>query len=142
MIQSQTLRAAAMAAVFAAFAGAVAAQPPGDPVRGKQLYYNNTCYGCHGFQGQTGARNLVGTNSPIIADPKTFLAFLRDRGSYAPMIPSTSMPTFPAIAISDRQAMDIYAYIKTFKLDSPDVKDIPLFAKIQSSAGAPYKPGK
>jgi hypothetical protein len=52
------------------------------------------------------------------------------------------MPTFPASAISDAQARDIYAYIKTFKLDSPDVKDIPAYAAIQASAAKPYKPGK
>ena len=129
----------ALAAALAALAGAASAQ---DVARGKQLYYNNTCYGCHGFNGQTGARNLVGTNSPILATPEAFLTFLRGRASFAPMTPTTAMPTFPASAISDAQARDIYAYIKTFKLDSPDVKDIPAYAAIQASAAAPYKPGK
>ena len=133
-----------LAAGLTALAGAASAQAPGagDPVRGKSLYYANTCYGCHGFQGQTGARNLVGTSSPILAKPETFLSFLRQRGSFLPMVPSTNMPTFPATAISDRQALDIYAYIKTFKLDAPEVKDIPVFDKIQASAAAPYKPAK
>ena len=113
-----------------------------DAAKGKSLYYNNTCYGCHGFNGQTGARDLVGTGSPILATPEAFLVFLRGRSKFAPMIPSTAMPTFPASAISDAQARDIYAYIKTFKLDSPEVKDIPAYAAIQASAAAPYKPGK
>jgi mono/diheme cytochrome c family protein len=135
---------AALAAGLTALAGAVAAQGPaaGDPVRGKQLYYAHTCYGCHGFSGQTGARHLVGTASPILASPETFVSFLRQRGSFQPMIPSTNMPTYPATAISDRQALDIYAYIKTFVLDAPEVKDIPVFATIQASAAAPYKPAK
>ncbi len=123
---------------------AVAAPAPGagDPVRGKELYHANGCYGCHGFSGQTGARNLVGTNSPIIAKPETFMSFLRQRGDFLPMVPSTRMPAFPATAVSDQQALDIYAYIKTFKLDAPDVKSIPVFDKIQASAAAPYRPGK
>jgi len=128
-----------IAATLSALAGAASAQ---DAAKGKQLYYNNTCYGCHGFNGQTGARNLVGTNSPILAAPDAFLTFLRGRAGNQPMAPSTAMPSFPASALSDAQARDIYAYIKTFKLDSPDVKDIPAYAAIAASAAAPYKPGK
>jgi mono/diheme cytochrome c family protein len=134
-----TTRILALAAFLSAVSGAASAQ---DAAKGKALFYNNTCYGCHGFNGQTGARNLVGTNSPILSTPEAFITFLRGRGSFAPMIPSTAMPTFPASAISDAQARDIYAYIKTFKLDSPDVKDIPAYAAIQASAAKPYKPGK
>jgi mono/diheme cytochrome c family protein len=135
--------AAGLAVGVTAFAGAVAAQgSAGDTARGKQLYYVNGCYGCHGFNGQTGARNLVGANSPTLATPESFVAFLRQRGSFQPMTPSTRMPRFSEKAISDPQARDIYAYIKTFKLDAPDVKDIPVFAKIEASAAAPYKPGK
>jgi mono/diheme cytochrome c family protein len=128
-----------LAAGVAAFAGVAAAQ---DAAKGKSLYYANGCYGCHGFNGQTGARNLVGTNSPMLATPESFVAFLRQRGSFQPMTPSTQMPSFPEKAIGNAQARDIYAYIKTFKLDAPEVKDIPAFAKIEASAAAPYKPGK
>ena len=134
-----TTKILALAAIASALAGAASAQ---DVAKGKSLFYNNTCYGCHGFNGQTGARNLVGTNSPILSSPETFILFLRGRANFAPMIPSTAMPTFPASAIGDAQARDIYAYIKTFKLDSPDVKDIPAYAAIQASAAKPYKPGK
>jgi mono/diheme cytochrome c family protein len=141
-----TRKTLVLAAALAALSGAAHAQgsgiPAGDAARGKQLFYDNTCYGCHGFNGQTGARNLVGTNSPIIATQETFIGFLRGRANFAPMIPSTAMPTFPKSAISDAQAADIYAYIKTFKLDSPDVKDIPAYAVIQASAAKPYKAGK
>src|ERR1700761_585875 len=139
MALKRTTMILAIAAVLPALAGAASAQ---DAAKGKQFYYNNTCYGCHGFNGQTGARNLVGTNSPILATPEAFLTFLRGRSSVQPMTPSTGMPSFPASAISDAQARDIYAYIKTFKLDAPEVKDIPLFTAIQASAAAPYKPGK
>jgi len=139
MAMRTTTTILALAAMGSALAGAASAQ---DVAKGKSLFYNNTCYGCHGFNGQTGARNLVGTNSPILSSPETFILFLRGRANFAPMIPSTAMPTFPASAIGDAQARDIYAYIKTFKLDSPDVKDIPAYAAIQASAAKPYKPGK
>jgi mono/diheme cytochrome c family protein len=139
MAMRTTTRILALAAIVAALAGAASAQ---DAAKGKSLYYNNTCYGCHGFNGQTGARNLVGTNSPILASPEAFVTFLRGRASNQPMIPSTSMPSFPASAISDAQARDIYAYIKTFKLNAPEVKEIPAYAAIQASAAAPYKAGK
>ena len=81
----------------------------------------------------------MGTSSPILATQESFITFLRGRANFTPMTPSTAMPTFPASAISDAQARDIYAYIKTFKLDSPDVKDIPAYAVIKASAAAPYK---
>jgi mono/diheme cytochrome c family protein len=133
-----------LAALIASVAGAASAQDAaqGNATRGKQLYYANTCYGCHGFNGQTGARNLVGTSSPIIATQEAFITFLRGRSNFAPMVPSTAMPTFPKSAISDAQAADIYAYIKTFKLDAPDVKDIPAYAQIQASAAKGFKAGK
>ena len=139
MALKSTTTILAIAAGLLTLAGAASAQ---DAAKGKQLYYDNTCYGCHGFNGQTGARNLVGTNSPILATPEAFLTFLRGRANFAPMVPSTAMPSFPASAVGDAQARDIYAYIKTFKLDSPAVKDIPAYAAIQASAAAPYKPGK
>ena len=139
MALKSTTTILAIAAALSSLAGAASAQ---DTAKGKQLYYDNTCYGCHGFNGQTGARNLVGTSSPILSTPEAFISFLRGRANFAPMVPSTAMPSFPASAVSDAQARDIYAYIKTFKLDSPDVKDIPAYAAIQASAAAPYKPGK
>lgn len=128
-----------LAAALAAIAGAASAQ---DAARGKSLYFVHGCYGCHGFNGQTGVRNLVGTTSPILASPEVFMAFLRGRTNVQPMTPSTSMPSFPEKALSNAQARDIYAYIKTFRLDAPEMKDVPVFAAIQASAAKPYRPGK
>jgi mono/diheme cytochrome c family protein len=131
------MSAAALAAgLTAGLAGHAAAQ---DAARGKSLYFTHGCYGCHGFTGQTGVRNLVGTNSPNLATPEAFITFLRARSNVQPMTPSTSMPSFPARALPDPQARDLYAYIKTFKLDAPDPKDIPLYAQIQASAAKGYK---
>jgi mono/diheme cytochrome c family protein len=112
----------------------------GDPARGKQLYYAHGCYECHGFNGETGARNLVGTGSPIVQDRDTFIAFLRLRANVAPMVPSASMPSFPPSTLSDAQARDIFAYVRTFVLHAPDPKQISTLQKIIDSGSTPYKP--
>ena len=52
-----------------------------------------------------------------------------------------SKAIYLALGILADGTRDIYAYIKTFKLDAPEVKDIPLYAKIQALAAKPYKPG-
>jgi mono/diheme cytochrome c family protein len=115
-------------------------QTAGDPVAGKQLYYDHACYACHGFNGETGARDLVGTNSPLIADVNTFITFLRLRADQAPLFPSTRMPNYPESALSDSDARDIYAFIRTFELNAPDVEDVPALRAILDSASRPYEP--
>ena len=129
-----------IASLLAALAGTVSAAPAaGNADRGKKLYYDHGCYGCHGYQGQTGARNLVGTTSPIVKNAQAFVFFLRQRGNFLPMIPSTAMPRFSEKAIPDPQALDIFAYIQTFRLDAPAVDSIPVMKQIEASAAADYK---
>lgn len=112
----------------------------GDPDKGRQLFYDHGCYGCHGFNGETGARDLVGTNSPIVAEVDTFLTYLRLRGDQAPVLPSARMPSYPESALSDEDARHIFAYIRTFELDSPDVAEVPALQAIIESAERPYTP--
>lgn len=126
------------AAGIAGIAGAQDTAASGNAARGKALYYAHGCYGCHGYNGQTGVRDLVGTNSPLVADVDTFVAFLRQRSEYAPVLPSTRMPNFPEDALSDAEARDIYAYVRSFELDAPAIEDIPTFQKILKSAERPY----
>ena len=109
----------------------------GDATRGKQLYHDHGCYGCHGFNGNTGARDLVGTNSPLIADLATFTLFLRLRADQAPLLPSTRMPNYPASALTDAQVRDIYAYVRLLKADAPAVKDVPALRAILEAASRP-----
>ena len=111
--------------------------PAGNPARGKQLFRAQGCYQCHGYNGETGARDLVGTNSPLIADLATFTTFLRLRGDQAPLLPSTRMPNFPASSLPDADVRDLFAYIRTFKLDAPEVKDVPALKAILDSASRP-----
>jgi len=120
------------------------ATPPTSPVSGsaaagKQLYFAYTCYGCHGFNGETG-RAFVGNWSSNLASEENFVRFLRGRANFAPATPSTSMPNFAENTMSDKQAKDIYAYIRTFKSNAPELKDIPTLNAIIKSASRPYKP--
>jgi len=108
-----------------------------DAARGKQLYYKHGCYGCHGFGGETGVRRLVG--SPMLVQPETFIAYLRLRADQQPLVPSTKMPSFPASSLSDADALDIYAYVRSFVLHAPDPKGIDAFQKTLESAQGTYK---
>jgi mono/diheme cytochrome c family protein len=109
----------------------------GDPAEGKRLYYAHACYGCHGYNGETGVRDLVGTNSPIVADLAIFTAFLRQRADLAPLFPSTRMPNYSTAALSDAEARDIFAYIRTFRLNAPEVSEVPALEAILEAAENP-----
>lgn len=112
----------------------------GSVANGRDLYFGHTCYGCHGFNGETGTRDLAGSNSAVLANEDNFIRFLRLRADQAPLFPSTRMPNYPENALSDSEARDIYAYIRSFRLDAPDVEDIPTLETIIESASAPYEP--
>jgi mono/diheme cytochrome c family protein len=112
--------------------------PPTSPVTGnaatgKGLYFTNGCYACHGYNGETGARPFVGRWGNL-ATEQGFIMFLRGRANVAPVPPSTSMPNFGEGSLSDRQAKDIYAYIRTFKSSAPELKDIPTLNAIVAAS--------
>lgn len=111
----------------------------GDAVNGKTLFVAHTCYGCHGFNGETGTR-LAGNPSTNLANEANFIRFLRLRADQAPLTPATRMPNFPENALSDKQAKDIYAYIRSFKNSAPELKDIPTLNQIIAAGSRPYKP--
>jgi mono/diheme cytochrome c family protein len=112
----------------------------GSAVRGKKIYYDYSCYACHGFTGETGARTFVPKWPASLLTESTFTAFLRGRANLAPDQPSTSMPNYDAKTLSDAQAQDIYAYIRTFKQTTPAVGQIPTMNAILQQARKPYKP--
>jgi mono/diheme cytochrome c family protein len=118
--------------------------PPTSPVtgtaaNGKALYFNHGCYGCHGFNGETG-RAFVGNWGSNLASEENFLRFLRARSNVAPVTPATSMPNYPESSLGDKQAKDIYAYIRTFKSNAPPLENIPVLNDIVKAASRPYKP--
>jgi hypothetical protein len=81
----------------------------------------------------------VATGSPLIADLKTFTLFLRLRGDQAPLLPSTRMPNYPASALSDADARDLFAFVRGFVPDAPAVKDAPALRAILEAASRPRK---
>ena len=112
--------------------------PPTSPVSGnatagKGLYYSFGCYACHGYNGETGARPFVGRWGNLSTE-QAFLTFLRGRANVAPLVPSTSMPNFSENSMSDKQAKDIYAYIRTFKSSAPEGKDVSTLNAIVDAA--------
>jgi mono/diheme cytochrome c family protein len=110
----------------------------GDAANGKDLYFAHGCYACHGFGGETGARRFVGVWGHLGSEQE-FLTFLRARANVAPENKSTSMPNFPANALPDKSAKDIYAYIRSFKSTAPELKDIPALNAILEGASKPAK---
>jgi len=110
----------------------------GNAANGKAFYYSYSCYACHGYNGETG-RAFVGNWSSNLATEENFIRFLRGRANVAPLAPSTSMPNFAENTLSDKQAKDIYAYIRTFKNAQPDVKNIPLLNQMVEDAARPSK---
>ena len=112
----------------------------GNAATGKTLYSTHVCFGCHGYNGETGNPRLLGSNSPNLANEANFIRFLRLRANNAPVLPVTSMPNYPENSLSDQQARDIYAYIRSFKSTTPEVKDVPVLNQILAGASRPYRP--
>jgi mono/diheme cytochrome c family protein len=111
----------------------------GNAVTGKKLYSEHLCYSCHGFNGETGARTFVPNWPANLATERSFVAFLRGRANVAPVQPSTSMPNYPVESLSDSQAKDVYAYIRSFTSTPPPIEKIPTMMQILAAAQKPYK---
>jgi hypothetical protein len=75
-----------------------------------------------------------------LATERSFSTFLRGRANVAPVQPSTAMPNYPVESLSDTQARDLYAYIRTFKSTPPPLEKIPVMSQILAAAKKPYKP--
>ena len=97
------------------------ALPAGDVKRGESNYAKYGCWECHGYTGQTGTgAKLVST----VLNANGFVNYIRS--------PRTNqMPLYSPKVVSDQDAADLYAYIKTFK-KPPEAKDIPLLQQIMS----------
>ena len=55
--------------------------------------YDYSCYACHGFTGETGARTFVPNWPANLATESTFIAFLRGRANLAPDQPRPTCRT-------------------------------------------------
>ena len=135
-----TTRVAALMAALALPSYAQQSPATGNAAAGKALYSSYVCFGCHGYNGETGNPRLLGNTSQTLANEANFIRFLRLRADRAPVLPVTSMPNYPENSLSDQQARDIYAYIRSFKSTTPEVKDVPVLNQILAGASRPYRP--
>jgi len=88
--------------------------PRGDAASGKKLFETIGCFECHGYAGQGGAAG------PKLIDPPVFPAYIVQLRT-----PRAIMPPYTSKVLSDQQAADIYAHVKTFPLPA-DPATIPL----------------
>ena len=103
----------------AAFTAARAQDAPhGDAANGKRIYLTDGCFTCHGRSGQGGAYN---TPAPILAH--TALPFDAFKGQIRN--PINDMPAFSNAVLSDKDIVDIYAFVQS--LPGPgSPKDFPI----------------
>jgi len=115
------MRIFAFFAVFALFAGFAWPQAaPADAQRGKDLYLKYSCYACHGYDGHGGAgARLV----PLALTATRFTAYVRN---------PRRMPPYTDKVLSDAQAADLFAYIKSLPA-SPSADQIPLLKRIMDA---------
>lgn len=111
----------------------------GSADRGRTVYYEHGCYGCHGYTGESRVR-LEGSSRPMLLNEQAFITFLRARANDAPVLPQTRMPNYSASALNDAQAKDLYAFIRSFKSGTPALEDVPvlnMIVKVASKTPAP-----
>jgi mono/diheme cytochrome c family protein len=113
----------------------VALANAGDADNGADVFYDHGCYSCHGYEG-LGKTPLVNSVSGILVNETVFISFLRQRAELNPLLPANSMPNYGVTALSDEEAQDVYAYIKTLTDNPPETKDIPTFVTILEAAKA------
>jgi ubiquinol-cytochrome c reductase cytochrome c subunit len=107
---------AALGAVRA-FAQPPASPPAGNAQNGKELYAKYSCYACHGYDGHGGAgARLV----PMRMNLPGFTAYIKN---------PRQMPPYTAKVLSDAQAADLFAYIKSMP-ESPSADKIQLLSRI------------
>jgi mono/diheme cytochrome c family protein len=111
--------AASIAVLFSVFnpaAGQQVSSPAGNADNGKKLYRETGCYQCHGLAGQ----GAVMTGPRVSRTEFAFDGFLNQLRH-----PVNQMPPYEAAVLSDRDAADIYAYLR--QMPAPrDPNSIPL----------------
>jgi len=93
--------------------------PSGNTTNGAALYLKDGCWECHGYSGANGS------GAPLVLSGLNESGFVR----YLRNPRTTGMPLYSTKVLSDAEAADLYAYIKTFKRPV-DAKDIPLLQQI------------
>ncbi len=92
--------------------------PHGDAANGKRIYLAVGCFTCHGRSGQGGALNGP---APILAS--TAMPFDGFKGQIRD--PANDMPAYSDAVLSDKDIVDIFAFVKSLPGPRP-AKDIPI----------------
>ncbi len=110
------LIACAILFVVLGMATALATEPSGSAASGQKFYIAKGCYECHGTKAQGSS-----VSGPRLAPPAPpFEAFLSELRH-----PMSDMPPYSSAVLSDRDAADIYAFLKT--VEAPlDPNSLPL----------------
>jgi mono/diheme cytochrome c family protein len=111
----------AAVALLLALGGTALAQdkpPPGDAAKGKQLFTADGCYQCHGYVGQ-GSRS---TGPRLARSELPFDAFKQQLRQ-----PSNEMPPYEETVLPDRDAADIYAFLRSLP-PPPAASSIPILS--------------
>jgi mono/diheme cytochrome c family protein len=96
---------------------AQASAASGNVQNGRTLYEKYSCYACHGYDGHGGpGTRLV----PLRMTVASFTAYIKN---------PRQMPPYTSKVLSDEQAADIWAYIKSIP-ESPPASAIPLLSRI------------
>ena len=89
--------------------------PTGSVEAGKAMFEKAGCWTCHDHTG-TGGQGSGPRIGPTALEWEGFIHQVRE--------PASQMAPFPATILSDQQAADIFAYLKSQKREDP--KQIPL----------------
>tara|TARA_B100000579_G_C22464045_1_gene680283 strand:- start:148 stop:558 length:411 start_codon:yes stop_codon:yes gene_type:complete len=109
----------------------------GNSVQGKKIYYDHSCYACHGYDG-TGKHDIANNISGLMFSEEVFILYLRGRADQNPQFPTQTMPNYDESSLSDSDAQDLYAYIKTLIDTPPQVSEIPVLQDILDDAENKY----
>jgi len=90
------------------------AQNAGDPENGKRLFVADGCWQCHNYNGSGSRQGARLAQTKLTT--QGFITYIRK--------PRT-MPAYSAKVLSDKEATDIWAYIRTFP-DPPPLSSIPI----------------
>ena len=92
--------------------------PNGDAANGRKVYLADGCYQCHGRVGQGG---LMTGLAPVLAQTRMPLAAFRRQLRD----PVNDMPPYPENLLSEKEVVDIYAFLQSLPGRRP-IKDIPI----------------
>jgi len=92
----------------------------GNAQNGKKLFKSYGCYECHGTEGQGAQQTGAARIGPPQLSLEGFQSYIRK--------PTGQMPPYTSKVVSDQDAADLYAYLKSIPMP-PKGKDIPLLNK-------------